>query len=423
MDRNINEKGVGGGMEKKGIGVVGGVVIGVVFLVLLGIVTSNFVLFGGDVRLGGRPAPGEPVGPGSAGTPCVDCKDPPGDFCDDEECDGEEEFLNCPDGGDCCGNDFCAYYENEETCPLDCGCDEDGECDGERNEDEENCPSDCGCDEDGICEPVRNENIDNCPSDCECNGDGICNTEIYEDEENCPSDCGCDFDGICEQERTEHDSNCPSDCGCDEDGECELGRGETKANCPSDCGCGDGVCDPHEGGGIFTSYCYVDCCNNGQCDGLADGALCGDPACGDCAGCEEACECEYLCEPDFPPGCEPNQQHYNQCATSCDSPLICPFGDSTDPNANFWCCVWYDCFGDDGSIDPVCVAVCAANFAYYAPDSLGQPETSDPFSLCDSGMEQGECEECCVGAYGICVVQGDDNCDTRLENCMVGCLG
>ena len=47
-------------------------------------------------------------------------------------------------GGVVCGNGICQPGENANTCPADCGCDNDQSCEPLRGENANNCPNDCG---------------------------------------------------------------------------------------------------------------------------------------------------------------------------------------------------------------------------------------------------------------------------------------
>ncbi len=141
---------------------------------------------------------------------------------------------------------------------------------------------DDGCNLDGVCEPNHNENALNCPEDCTC-GDAICDDS--ETVTNCPEDCAAApvcGDDICEGD--EDEVNCPEDCAagpiCGDD-VCEAG--EDEVNCPEDCAtgpiCGDGVCEAGED--------EVNC--PGDCIAL--------PVCGDdtCEADESYAECPEDC--------------------------------------------------------------------------------------------------------------------------------
>jgi len=102
------------------------------------------------------------------------------------------------DGG--CGDGTChkVFFENEETCPVDCApVDNCGDmmCDAWLGEDEISCPVDCPPVEycgDLICDAWLGEDEISCPVDCppvEYCGDLICDAWLGEDEISCPVDC------------------------------------------------------------------------------------------------------------------------------------------------------------------------------------------------------------------------------------------
>lgn len=200
-----------------------------------------------------------------------------------------------------CGDGFCGFLENSNSCALDCGWCGDGICGlCEWLLPLSTCPKDCeaACG-DGKCQ--GGESIANCLVDCSGCGDGFCG--LKETGSNCILDCPASCGNkVCEP--TEGPGVCPYDCApsCGDD-VCEAP--ENWFSCPEDCTvCGDHVC----GTGEMVS-CPQDCaaqCGNGLCEGgenpqecAVDCGPCGDAVCGftetyvscpwDCAyGCGDA---------------------------------------------------------------------------------------------------------------------------------------
>jgi hypothetical protein len=66
----------------------------------------------------------------------------------------------------CNPNGTCAGPETITNCPADCGCDNDGTCEANRQETNVSCAADCGCNNNGTCQAQRGETTANCVGDC-----------------------------------------------------------------------------------------------------------------------------------------------------------------------------------------------------------------------------------------------------------------
>jgi hypothetical protein len=132
--------------------------------------------------------------------------------CGDWVCGTDETLSNCPqDCSSACGNGICEGDENAEGCPFDCGPCGDGTCGFA--ECGQSCPSDCLmiCG-DGECQAELDETEESCPIDCilDIDGDGTVNTE-----DNCPFYANPDQNNL--------DNDATGDfCDLDDDGDGEL---------------------------------------------------------------------------------------------------------------------------------------------------------------------------------------------------------
>ncbi len=160
----------------------------------------------------------------------------------------------------CNNNGTCDDGENYYNCPLDCVCDNNGNCETEYGENYENCPNDCPapaeiCDEDGKCERDKGEDEDNCPQDCIKSDDTLlCGNKKCDagEEITCPTDC----EDHCKNNKWDIDKfeeaiDCGGPCppcvaNCNGDGICELDYYENYIDCPNDCSHGDNKCDAKE---------------------------------------------------------------------------------------------------------------------------------------------------------------------------------
>ncbi len=231
------------------------------------------------------------VDPDCPDDPCVDgddicepgCEtggDIPGQIpqeCIDQDGDGYVDL--------CCADwDGNGQFAGDNECypVLDDDCHDDGDGDG--------CP--CG---DGICDPTC-ENNNTCPKDCPCIDDGVCSPTEGSNCDDCDDGDGCVCgDGICDP-ACENTDNCPQDCQCTDDGVCGPGEG---ANC-RDCGdtaggCGNPCAD--------SSQCAAGLsCFEGRC---WDSCICGQQ-CGDCA-------CTRVCVVMDPTGGQCREWGYRDC--------------------------------------------------------------------------------------------------------------
>ena len=200
------------------------------------------------------------VGPGSPGGTICNTKytgygwpeeytgpAPAGCWCD-EACQWRPEGC-CADKvavcGPKCGDGFCQAWFSQETCvtcPEDCG----GSCPGYVPE---GSTAYCG---DGVCGQGVYEDDLSCPQDCGCEGvnvkwgyddaclyfgpDSVCTCNGYSATTNCwdtcsaCGQCGTCGDGACDPKLAETCHNCPADCGtCACDGVCQPG--ETALSC------------------------------------------------------------------------------------------------------------------------------------------------------------------------------------------------
>ena len=207
-----------------------------------------------------------------------------------------------------CGDSFCGWQENCDSCSQDCGVCKpvcgDANCNGD--ETCANCQSDCGkcaptC-KDGKCE--NPEDCSTCADDCgicklppscgdnTCTGDETCT--------NCPSDCGI-CQPTCGDKTCTGDESCTTclqDCGeCPEEmcGDNTCNKDETCGNCQVDCGqcqlaCGDGLCNENE----TCQSCSQDC---GVC---APQPTCGDKTCNGNESCESCADDCGTCQQIIP---------------------------------------------------------------------------------------------------------------------------
>lgn len=137
----------------------------------------------------------------------------------DRECESDEDCgfgFHCyhsagtsgtTAGGSVCGNDFCEYPENPETCPEDC--DRYTFCipnDCDPNSAEEQCADGYECAEDVSLGSTSTGGAPFC-GDLVCNGD--------EDEDSCPDDCATTYSCQVEYRTCESDDDCADGFYCD----------------------------------------------------------------------------------------------------------------------------------------------------------------------------------------------------------------
>ena len=65
-------------------------------------------------------------------------------YCCENTSVTKKNALECDRLCTFCGDGLCIYPESTTSCPIDCGCDNDGNCEANRGENSWNCPSDCG---------------------------------------------------------------------------------------------------------------------------------------------------------------------------------------------------------------------------------------------------------------------------------------
>jgi len=301
--------------------------------------------------------------------------------CGDGICNGDEDYMNCPD--DCNAPGECADGEVSDCADDDC-CPESWIGDGYGDCEDQAYGCDLTC-------------YDNDGGDCVdpfC-GDGVCNGD--ETEATCPEDCestgtcsDCEFDftpygsECCDSAWEEFGINCAdleanyywdcSGCNCPGDGAAECGDGacngdETYDTCPEDCNA-PGECDTGQIADCDESgECWADSwIGDGYCDGYAqaygadlccydnDGGDCTDaecaaqdPFCGDgmCNGDEDETSCPEDCEPSTGT-CSDCEFDFTPYGSECCDTAWEEFGISCfDLEANYnWDCSGCNCPGD-----------------------------------------------------------------------------
>ena len=138
-----------------------------------------------------------------------------------------------------CGNLLCEFPENPQTCFTDCGiCDNDNLCETQQGENENTCPNDCqaACQNPpcAICGNQTCETSENqftCTIDCGCNNNNICEEQRGENENTCENDCTINL--TC----TDNDNDlyfAQPNCGTALD--CNDNNNQTKPNASEICG-------------------------------------------------------------------------------------------------------------------------------------------------------------------------------------------
>ncbi|MFH1532771.1 MAG: hypothetical protein ABIK09_18770 [Pseudomonadota bacterium] len=358
---------------------------------------------------------------------CVCAQDP---YCCstnwDDTCAAEVEDFFCGDcgGGPSCGDDWCDFGEDCDSCPADCGecaaCG-DGWCD--MDEDCQSCPEDCGaCGGIGDCCEVQDGPGCGDPSvqACVCAEDSFCCEFVWDDV--CVGEVdlfGCGDcagtgptcgDGTCDG--VEDCIFCPEDCGACPGGDC--------CNTHAGSGCSDGA--------VQSCVCAEDawCCDvewdvtcvlevtSFQCGTCQGGTV---PVCGD-----GACKAGETCNT-CPADCGPCGGTGDCCtaheATGCDNPMV----QGCVCQQDAYCCqvAWDDTCA--GEVVELGCGICGG----CVPNCNGKDCGGDG---CGSGTTCGQCPpsescqagKCVAGCLPDCagLECGSDGCGGSCGDCPPG---
>jgi len=408
---------------------------------------------------------------------------PPGSgWCGDGICDGNEycpqdcEGDTPPSTGGWCGDGMCDSYEDQWSCPSDCGGGEDWTCNTWVGADQACNPATGICCSNVMCSNPYGPGT--CPSDGETGwcGDGMCNSnETYN---TCPEDCGdfgCDYDGICDSDETM--TSCPADCegagacppssyttssGACDYSFCPSGCSFDNQGCPSGCitdsgtACDyDGICESNESYGSCPNDCTVDIyCGNGACESGEDEWSCPSDCggmttgCGsytDSGSCTSSGECVW-CEGESTPyscfgtehvcgettgwcgdGICDSDESYGSCASDCTEDIYCGNG-ACESGEDEWSCP-SDCSGGDmtcntwvttgQSCDPT-TGTCCSDGMCSNMSGPGTCESSGSGCQCDWGWS--DICDCSGGSGAYCgngICDGDETYGSCPSDCTV----
>ena len=194
----------------------------------------------------------------------VDCT-----ICGDAVCGKGEDVDSCPmDCAVACGNGLCEGGEGPQLCPVDCGWCGDGVCGFA--EDATKCPADCwvGCGDEG-CQAFLGETEETCPVDCveDSDGDGV-----LDDIDNCKFVMNLlqgDLDGDGEGDACDLDDDNDGDLDATD---CAPDNGDISHLSEESCDGEDNDCD-----GEVDEELGNTTCGKGQCEHTVDNCVAGKP--------------------------------------------------------------------------------------------------------------------------------------------------